>query len=137
MTSPKHRLPVDPDLIDGNKYLLKILEKRTKINGSKNADGTPMGPIQYGLKEVDNFPCYASEWSEEHLALFHAVVLVEQPTNNIYPAKFLPKANDAVITALDESDFFTPTKDDVRRGLWKSDNFGNNFFLDLAQLIIG
>jgi len=137
MTSPKHRLPVDPDLIDGNKYLLKILEKRTKINGSKNADGTPMGPIQYGLKEVDNFACSASEWSEEHLALFHAVVLVEQPTNNIYPAKFLPKANDAVITALDESDFFTPTKDDVRRGLWKSDNFGNNFFLDLAQLIIG
>lgn len=137
MTSYKHRLPVDPDLIDGNKYLLKILEKHEKINGLRNADGTPIGPIQYGLEKVNNFACSASEWGEHHLALFHAVVLVEQPTNLIYPAKFLPKANDDVINALDQLDFFAPTKDDIRRGLWRSDNFGNNFFLDLTQLIIG
>jgi hypothetical protein len=61
----------------------------------------------------------------------------QQYTSPNFYHKSLPKANDAIIKALDESEFFTLTKDDVRRGLWKSDNLSNNFFLDLAQLIIG
>ena len=137
MSSPSHRLPVDADVIDGNKYVLKIAERRALLNDFKSADGSTIGPIKYGLEEVENFACSASERGEEHLALFQAVILNEQPTKDIYPKLYLPKIDDPAMKSLEDAGLFMSTRDDVKRGLWNSHNASNNFFLDLAQLIIG
>jgi hypothetical protein len=136
-TTPRHRLPPDADTISGDKYVFQIQNMHAQIRGKINREtGQQIGPILHAIRNVPGFNSPASEWGEEHIVRFQAIIMEDQRPGRMFPAQYVPKLDDATMTKLRADDFFGPTEQDVRRGFWKSETYYTSFFLDLMHLLI-
>ena len=125
---PKHRERPGDEYISQTKYVDNIVAMRSKLAAG-------VSPLVNALENIRHFDASASEWGEDHLTRFQAIVLEQQLFMNIYPVKHAPMYNDPVLVALRQDAFFDTTQNDVKRGEWKSKTY-HNFFLDLMHLLV-
>jgi len=124
---PKHRERPGDEYISQTKYVDNIVAMRSGLAAG----------VSPALKNIRHFDASASEWGEDHLTRFQAIVLEQQLFLNIYPIKHAPMYDDPVLVALRQDAFFDTTANDVKRGEWKTKTYHNNFFIDLMHLLVG
>ena len=94
----------------------------------------PTGPIEHGMRTINNFTSSASDWTEDHLAHFQVIVLNDRLASDLFAAAFLLHDDDPTMGALRNDGFSTTKKRTILQGQWDTTRQYNPVFLSLMLL---
>jgi len=97
----------------------------------------PTGPIEYGMRTINNFTSPASNWTADHLAHFQVIVLNNQLARDLFAADFLLHDDDPTMAALRNDGFSTTPERTILQGQWDTTRQYNPVFLSLMLLSRG
>jgi len=126
-----------------NTWLNQPLEREDVESESKDTENKPerpdprlkpTGPIEHGMRTINNFISSASDWTADHLAHFQVIVLNSQHANHLFAAAFLLHNDDPTMAALQNDGFSTTRKRTILQGQWDTTRQYNPVFLSLMLL---